>query len=679
MKHHIATKFIAMLLCACSLFLIVAGSLGITVSCALNLYQQTPQELIAEEQHRILDSYANMIIAKYAGKHIGNCPDSFLERLNYDNYSENYLNFRLSNVSYTIKSDQGFPLESTYAGQSDAEKYDAQPVSNRYPKVVAVDQQPISQGAEMEPSEPFTATDFDEVYREIDSDFNTLSRYYILWQKSPTYSVTLYYLPEAFETNTSFVYIQLLWQYRYHFLVILTAALLLFAIMAVYLCCAAGRKPGTTEIRPSGLNQLPIDLYAVVALGIGSFLVFLDCWLIDQPVRQKSTVMLYFVALVSLLLCLLVIGWLYCLVAQWKAGKGYLWKHSIVGRFCRLLYHGCRWLVCMIFQLFSLLPLMWQWLLTAFIMATLLLFAIATGSFIMFLLAVALCIGIIVYGAYAFGLLLSSAKEMSEGNLNSKIKESCLFGCFRDFASHLNALAGAAIIAAQKQMKSERMKTELITNVSHDIKTPLTSIINYVDLLQKDPSQEDAKQYLDVLSRQSQRMKKLIDDLMEMSKASTGNLPAEITRVNAVEAINQALGEFSDKLDAAALTPVFSVPTQPVFMYADGRLTWRVLSNLLSNAVKYALPGTRLYLDLVALEDQVLISLKNISKEPLNISADELLERFVRGDVSRNTEGSGLGLNIAQSLMELQDGSLQLLIDGDLFKVTLLFPIAEES
>jgi len=231
-----------------------------------------------------------------------------------------------------------------------------------------------------------------------------------------------------------------------------------------------------------------------------------------------------------------------------------------------------------------------------------------------------------------------------------------------------------AVVAAQKQLKSERMKTELITNVSHDIKTPLTSIINYVDLLQKPHSEEDGEQYLEVLARQSQQLKKLLEDLMDMSKASTGNMNVEIIRLDAVEAINQALGEFSDKLEQARLVPVFRHADPFVPMMADGRLLWRVLNNLLGNAVKYAMPGTRLYLDLMILEGNVVISLKNISREELTTDAEELMERFVRGDDSRNTEGSGLGLNIAKSLVELQKGQMQLLVDGDLFKVTLIFP-----
>ena len=212
--------------------------------------------------------------------------------------------------------------------------------------------------------------------------------------------------------------------------------------------------------------------------------------------------------------------------------------------------------------------------------------------------------------------------------------------------------------------------------MSHDIKTPLTSIINYIDLLQKAETAEQSAAYLQVLDRQSQRLKKLISDLIEMSKATTGNLTVETTQVDLVEAVNQALGEFADKLTAQDLTVVFPQQSVPVLVQADGRLIWRVLSNLLGNIVKYALPGTRVYVDIRRHQGQVEISLKNISREALNVSAQELTERFVRGDASRNTEGSGLGLNIAQSLMELQKGSLALLVDGDLFKVTLTFPQA---
>lgn len=373
----------------------------------------------------------------------------------------------------------------------------------------------------------------------------------------------------------------------------------------------------------------------------------------------------------------------------WKQGKRLLkdlWKFAsalavlgwdIIKKTFALLRHWLGQFGRYCERLFSRLPLIWQWLLVGAVLALWLLVAVGERMESMVILWCFGALAVVLYGANCFGALLEGAKRMRSGDLESKVDDKYLIGSFREFAEELNGLADVAMVAAQKQLKSDRMKTELITNVSHDIKTPLTSIINYVDLLQMPHTPEQEKAYLEVLSRQSQRMKKLIEDLMEMSKASTGNIQVEIGKIDAVEAVNQALGEFADKLTAAGLTPVFHQGSEEVFLLADGRLLWRAMSNVLSNAVKYALPGTRLYVDVGAVEDKAVISFKNISGAQLNISAEELMERFVRGDSSRNTEGSGLGLNIAKSLMELQKGQLQLLVDGDLFKVTLVFPKAE--
>ena len=280
---------------------------------------------------------------------------------------------------------------------------------------------------------------------------------------------------------------------------------------------------------------------------------------------------------------------------------------------------------------------------------------------------------IVLYTSYGFSKLRDAAKRMSQGDLDTKIDtyEEFLYGNFAEFAEDLNALGDTCIDAALEKMKSERMKSELITNVSHDIKTPLTSIINYVDLLQKTDSEEERKEYLEVLDRQSQRLKKLIEDLMEMSKASSGNVVVELAENDIIEAVNQALGEFADRMENLGLQVIFRQSHQSIYTKFDGKLLWRVLSNILSNVVKYALPGTRVYVDVEVTDSNVLLSIKNISRESLNISAEELMERFVRGDESRNSEGNGLGLNIARSLMEVQGGSLDLTVDGDLFKVTL--------
>ena len=389
------------------------------------------------------------------------------------------------------------------------------------------------------------------------------------------------------------------------------------------------------------------------------------------------------------------VGFCYGFVAQIKTPGGYWWRNSLCGRCILLVLHSGQWIKtnakrlldwCIatvrklwawladpVRQLVGRLPLMWQWLLVGGVIVVLFLLSISMGSLFLFWVSILAAAAAIVYAAYAFATLLGTTKQMRAGDLDAKVDDKRMAGAFKEFAGELNGLGDVVKVAAQKQVKSERMKTELITNVSHDIKTPLTSIINYVDLMEKPHSPEEETQYLEVLSRQSQSLKKLIDDLMEMSKANSGNLNVELTTVDLVEAVKQALGEYADKLEKAGLQPVFRHHQEQTFIHADGRLVWRVLSNLLSNAVKYAMPGTRVYVDLVRKGSNVTLSVKNMSREELNISAEELMERFVRGDASRNTEGSGLGLNIARSLMEVQNGTMELTVDGDLFKVMLVF------
>lgn len=543
------------------------------------------------------------------------------------------------------------------------------------------------------------------------------------YAKLPAYTMELTLAPGAYRFDGGYALLEQVWGCRDSLLFIMGACLLLFAVLAVYLCCAAGRKPGSEEVHAAGFNCIPLDIY----LAGGGLIIF---GLLMAIVRFAEAADLFSQSIQTLCAGMLMAGYAMSLIfvsfcfacaAQFKTPGGYWWRNSVCWRCLNLLvkcvkgcFSGCGWLLLKlpvafaalgrfllvllsplrwlwtqikktcakigksINRVYSMMPLTWQWLLTGFIMVMLLFAALAGRSNLMVVLSLCACVAVVLYGAYCFGILLESAKRMGKGDLDTKVDDKYLTGAFKTFAGDLNDLAGVAVVAAQKQLKSERMKTELITNVSHDIKTPLTSIINYVDLLQKPHTPEEEKTYLEVLNRQSQRLKKLIEDLMEMSKASTGNLTADITKLDAVESVNQALGEFTDKLEKAQLTPVFRHPEESVAMMADGRLAWRVLSNLLSNTVKYALPGTRVYIDVMALEGKVIISLKNISRDELNVDADELMERFVRGDDSRNTEGSGLGLNIAKTLMELQKGQLQLLVDGDLFKVTLIFPGATE-
>ena len=274
--------------------------------------------------------------------------------------------------------------------------------------------------------------------------------------------------------------------------------------------------------------------------------------------------------------------------------------------------------------------------------------------------------------------LRRAATDLAEGRLDTKVDLAGMTPRLREHGEQLNSLSDVLTQAVDERTRSERMKAELITNVSHDIKTPLTSIVNYVDLLKKEPIEgERAREYLEILDRQSQRMKKLITDLVDASKASTGNLPTHPEPIALGLMLTQLAGEYQERLAAAGLELVCdAAPEQKVM--ADARLLGRVFDNLLGNAIKYALPGTRVYLTARIEDDCIAVELKNVSRERLSVSGEELTERFVRGDTSRNTEGSGLGLSIAKSLVELQEGTFRVAVDGDLFKITLTLPAAAE-
>lgn len=552
-----------------------------------------------------------------------------------------------------------------------------------------------------------------------DSDAGETMYAEYVYTPMPEYTVELYIVPGAMRYESVYTVLRIVRTFRNDLFLVLGVSLLLFAVMVVYLCCAAGRKPKSTEVHAGGLNCLPLDLYLGLVCAAFAGIYIAGTEGTEELLRQSVQTGCVYAVAAAFCACLVFVGFCFAFVAQVKTPGGYWWRNSLCVRFLTLLMRfavrlekflatrllpgsahflkalwkgGVRLFLAvwhfagrilkrvfgglwnLIRRFFSLLPLTWQWLLLGCIMIFIMAITANSHNMGVVLIGVGITMGIILYASHCFGFLMECTKRMSKGDLDTKVEDKLLAGCFEEFAGDLNDLADVAVVAAQKQLKSERMKTELITNVSHDIKTPLTSIINYVDLMQKPHTDEEEEMYLEVLSRQSLRLKKLIEDLMEMSKASTGNMTVEVTQVDAVESVNQALGEFADKLDKAQLTPVFRHSEESLAMMADGRLVWRVMSNLLSNAVKYAMPGTRLYIDLMELEGKVVISLKNISRDELNVDADELMERFVRGDDSRNTEGSGLGLNIAKSLMELQKGQLQLLVDGDLFKVTLIFP-----
>ena len=283
----------------------------------------------------------------------------------------------------------------------------------------------------------------------------------------------------------------------------------------------------------------------------------------------------------------------------------------------------------------------------------------------------------LVWDAVQRQKLLDGVQSMTEGSGESSIDTEGLFRDNRQMADAINELGEGLRIALKDQIKSEKMKADLITNVSHDLKTPLTSIISYVDLMKREPvDNPKVQEYLAVLDQKSQRLKQLTEDLVEASRASSGNVQLDMQRIDLKEFLMQASGEFEEKFAAKGLKLVSSCPKGPVCVEADGRRLWRIIENLYRNVEKYAMPYTRVYMNLEANGKIAALSMKNISEQPLNISAEELMERFTRGDESRSTEGSGLGLSIAKDLTELQGGKFEIYLDGDLFKVTVTFPCA---
>ncbi len=708
MRNHVIFKFLAVALCAlCLMGAIVSGG-SLVVLAGLGLQDgQSPREKWHEELESNLQWQAQDYVARYAAQAEGRANQAFVNR----RYSEPAYDYQIKDSKDNVVAESitmtGDFTEFAYTVNAGTVNYEfpvSEGVTSKFPNWEETREQLAEEYRKEHPDAEFQVSGFWV------SDNTEI--YYVV-QEQPTkqdYTVIFHIADSGLggtEADRLWSLADAVWRHELEVSVALGVCLVLFAALAVYLCMAAGRKPGSEEIRPGGLNCIPLDIYlAAVVLGAAGY-VFCAAEGLRYFIQQSMLTLLSIYGYGLYAWCLLFVGCCFACAAQFKTPNFYWWRHSVTGLCWRIVvwcwHFGWKclgwaykilwtvtiglvgwawktikkffsWLIGWVRKLYGLLPLSWQWLVGGLLVGGCTFPGLLWDSSLLLFISFAIALAVVIYSANVYATLLEAAKRMRGGDLEIKVDEKLMIGGFKDMAQELNGLSDVVMVAAQKQMRSERMRTELITNVSHDIKTPLTSIINYVDLLQKPHSPEDEQTYLEVLSRQSNRMKRLIDDLIELSKASTGNITVNLTTMDAVETVNQALGEFTDKLEAAHLMPVFRAPKEPLYIHADGRLAWRAMSNLLSNAAKYAQPDTRLYVDMVAVDGKVCISFKNISRDSLNISADELMERFVRGEASRSQEGSGLGLNIAKSMMELQHGALELLVDGDLFKATLIFP-----
>ncbi|MBR0343301.1 MAG: sensor histidine kinase [Oscillospiraceae bacterium] len=445
-------------------------------------------------------------------------------------------------------------------------------------------------------------------------------------------------------------------------------------ILFVLLMSVSARHPDTDEIVPGILNWVPFDVMTVI-IGAACFLIGLTVVeTVENIPKVLGYTLIIFLCLMAIVVLLsLFIGWCMGLAARIKQQN--LIRNTLCWKLCSLLYKliliPVRWL----FNFIRTIPFMWKALVLWVIYCIFEIILISEGSRSTILLFQGWTSLFLLYCIYAMFKVNRKAKSISNGYYEQSNDNSLLLG-FRDMDRSLTQINSGLSIAVEQRMKSERMKTELITNVSHDIKTPLTSIINYADLIGKEETDNTTiKEYADVLHRQSVKLKRLIDDLIEASKASTGNIELNMEQCDLNVIIPQITGEYEDRLNEIGLSLITKVPDEPVMIMADGRRLWRIFDNLMGNILKYSLPGTRVYITMVRQNGEAIIVFKNTSRDQIDLSPEELTERFVRGDESRNTEGNGLGLSIAKSLVELQGGAMSLYADGDLFKVILRFPL----
>ncbi len=548
--------------------------------------------------------------------------------------------------------------------------------------------------------EEYKDTEFEESTTfEYDAEEFT-DKYY----EEKSYSINVY-LKEEMTAKDSFYYVSELFDYvaehKTSFTPIAIISAVLSLVLFIFLMCASGHKDGVEEIHISRFDRFPVDVLSAIYIGLTALLVMGIFWLLEefsyywpQYYDSSMSAAIPFIAglcIFGITLDFVLFAILSMTTAVRLKTRTYI-KSTLIFMVLKFLFNFLKWNwknICKICRksfkftgrVLRKIPLIWKTILIVIVLGFLeipiyvishdcdfplwFIFNIVLGVFAIFV-------------AIILKQIKKGTEEIAKGNIYKKINTKYMFLDFKDHAENINNINDGIAKAVEERMKSERFKTELITNVSHDIKTPLTSIINYVDLLEKEEiNNETAKEYVSVLSRQSARLKKLIEDLLEASKASTGNVNVNLSQFELGILLTQALGEYEERFQKNNLQVVLNKTDEMLLVMADNRHMWRVFDNILNNIAKYAQPNTRVYIDANRKNNIAEISFRNISKDALNISGDELMERFVRGDSSRNTEGSGLGLSIAKSLTEVQKGKLDIQIDGDLFKVRLAFPLSE--
>ncbi len=474
--------------------------------------------------------------------------------------------------------------------------------------------------------------------------------------------------------------IEMLRPYENSFYILMPICTALTVLILLYLIVSIGHKKGTKGIATSDFDKIPLEIIGFIGICIIGLVFILLAQEVDTTEFELIISLLFTVYFTIFIVGIIIFD---TIIKRIKSRT--FWKTTLVGKIVIILLKPIHKFEKFMEEVRGTSKYFSN-AITKFIVFVCIEVFLAFIVFILFnssdpfifllleFILVAFFIQRMVKSIVNYDKIEKKLKEMYEGDNQTQLDKNQFLPVFNQSITYLNDISNGLENAIQDRMKSERLKTELITNVSHDIKTPLTSIINYVDLIKQENIQnEKVKEYIEILDNKSQRLKKLIEDLVEASKVSTGNVKLNLEKINIVELINQAVGEFEDKFESKGLDIVINSNENEIFIFADSRYMYRIIENLFSNISKYALQNSRVYIDIQKVDDKVYIKMKNISKDKLNIPAEELMQRFVRGDKSRTTEGSGLGISIAQNLTEIQNGKFNLIIDGDLFKTELEF------
>ncbi len=646
MKHWyrtLAAKIICFILCILSLIMTVAGVFGAILLISIDVYTCTQQDITNDVNYELIYNGVYDIFYRLLAND-GYSPVYFNQDYSSDNTN---LRFRINTIDGEAVYDNGYEEKNenrVYVFYCNVNKYDN--------GETALD---IIPGHRMESCEYQL-----EIY--VDGGFSVYDRF-------------------AFADDI----INIGYALGYWIYAITLVSFSLCLTFFILLMCASGRRPASDKVHTGLMNFVPIDILITIL----AFIALFGFYLVFDVFYTGEAAMVAMAIVWSVVCVNMVLG--LCMSVSCRIKQRTLFSGTFIWRTVKFIYgilkavvRGIGKLFKVIFRLVRRIPLVWKTALAVavnFFIDMLLIFLAldwhyyAEVYYMLFMMKSIIIGAGVIYIALSMRILQKGGEAIAKGDTDFRVDTSRMLWDFKRHGENLNSISDGINLALEQRLQSERTKTELITNVSHDIKTPLTSIINYANLISEATDPEKTKEYSDVLVRKSEHLKRLLDDLVEISKASTGNLEVVLTPCDCSVLLGQVAGEFEERCRNAELELITSMPDFPVHIMADSRRIWRVFENLMNNACKYSLTGSRVYLTLTKEGNEARFIFRNTSRSALNISSDELMERFVRGDSARSTEGNGLGLSIARSLTELQNGKMDITIDGDLFKVTLRFPL----